>query len=78
MSSTYQLLLAQVQQTRLQFTRIHALTEAWHWLLLVLIFAMFVGYVIWMYRRDTIELRKSTAITLILLRVAALVGILFF
>jgi len=71
-------MFAQVQQTRLQFTRIHALTEAWHWLLLVFICALLVAYVVWMYRRDAIELRKSTAFTLILLRVAALVGILFF
>ena len=28
---------AQVQQTQFQFTRINSLTEAWHWLLLVLI-----------------------------------------
>ena len=71
-------LFAQVQQTRLQFARIHALTEAWHWLLLVFICASLVTYVVWMYRRDASELRKSTACTLILLRVAALVGILFF
>ena len=71
-------MFAQVQQTRLQFARVHALTEAWHWLLLVFICALLVTYVVWMYRRDAIELRKSTACTLILLRVAALVGILFF
>ncbi len=70
--------LAQVQQTQFQFTRVNSLTEAWHWLLLVLICAAFAGYVVWIYKRDTQELRKSTSITLIVLRCAALLGILFY
>jgi len=71
-------LWAQVKQTHFQFTRINAFTEAWHWLLLVLICLAFGAYVVWVYKRDTQELRKSTAITLIVLRCCALLGILFY
>lgn len=71
-------LIAQVQQTHFQFTRVTSLTEAWHWLLLVLICLAFAAYVVWVYKRDTQELRKSTAITLIVLRCCALLGILFY
>ena len=71
-------LWAQVKQTHFQFTRINAFTEAWHWLLLVLICLAFGTYVVWVYKRDTQELRKATAITLIVLRCCALLGILFY
>ena len=69
---------AQVKQTHFQFTRVNALTEAWHWLLLVLICLAFGAYVVWIYKRDTQEIRKSIAITLIVLRGCALLGILFY
>ena len=69
---------AQVKQTHFQFTRVNALTEAWHWLLLVLICLAFGAYVVWIYKRDTQEIRKSIAITLIVLRCCALLGILFY
>ena len=71
-------LWAQVKQTHFQFTRINAFTEAWHWLLLVLVCLAFGTYVVWVYKRDTQELRKATAITLIVLRCFALLGILFY
>ena len=71
-------LWAQAKQTHFQFTRINTLTEAWHWLVLVLICLAFAAYVVWIYKRDTLELRKSTAITLIVLRCFALLGILFY
>lgn len=71
-------LWAQVKQTHFQFTRVNALTEAWHWLLLVLICLAFGTYVVWVYKRDTKELRKSIALTLIVLRCCALLGILFY
>lgn len=69
---------AQVKQTHFQFTRVNALTEAWHWLLLVLICLAFGAYVVWIYKRDTQEIRKAIAITLIVLRCCALLGILFY
>ena len=69
---------AQAKQTHFQFTRVNALTEAWHWLLLVLICLAFGVYVVRVYKRDAQELRKSTALTLIVLRCCALLGILFY
>ena len=71
-------LWAQAKQTHFQFTRVNTLTEAWHWLVLVLICLAFATYVVWIYKRDTQELRKSTAVTLIVLRCFALLGILFY
>ena len=71
-------LWAQAKQTHFQFTRVNTLTEAWHWLVLVLICLAFAAYVVWIYKRDTQELRKSTAVTLIVLRCFALLGILFY
>ena len=71
-------LWAQTKQTHFQFTRVNTLTEAWHWLLLVLICLAFGAYVVWIYKRDTQEIRKSIAITLIVLRCCALLGILFY
>ena len=71
-------MIAQIQQTHFQFTRVNSLTEAWHWLLLLVICIAFGAYVVWIYRRDAGELRKSTSITLVALRCFALLGILFY
>ena len=73
-----ELTLGQVESTRFQLTRITSFSEAWHWLVLVGICLAIAGYVIWMYRRDSRELRKPVSLTLVLLRLSALAGVLFF
>ncbi|MFN0016889.1 MAG: hypothetical protein ACKVP0_01450 [Pirellulaceae bacterium] len=61
-----------------QLARIHSLTEWWHWLVLGLLCLLIGGYVIFMYVKDSVELPAAFAIVLILLRVLAFAGILFF
>ena len=61
-----------------QLARIHSLTEWWHWLVLGLLCLLIGGYVIFMYMKDSVELPVAFAIVLILLRVLAFAGILFF
>ncbi len=76
------LLLAQVPTgdagVYYQLSRIHSLTEWWHWLVLGLLCLLIAGYVIYMYVKDSVELPMSFAMVLVLLRVLAFVGILFF
>lgn len=61
-----------------QFTRLQSMTEWWHWLLLLILAVGIVGYVAFLYRRDSIELPRGVAWVLLLLRVVAFGGILFF
>ena len=61
-----------------QLARIHSLTEWWHWMVLGLLCVLIGGYVIFMYVKDSVELPVSFAMVLVLLRVLAFVGILFF
>ena len=78
MTSFADLALAQVESTRYQLTRVTSFSEAWHWLVLVGICLVIAAYVIWMYRRDSRELRKPVSLTLVFLRLSALAGVLFF
>ena len=78
MTSFADLALAQVESTRYQLTRITSFSEAWHWLVLVGICLVIAAYVIWMYRRDSRDLRKPVSLTLVFLRLSALAGVLFF
>ena len=61
-----------------QFARLHSLSEWWQWLLLMVICVAVVAYVTVLYRRDTVEMRGGVAWSLLLLRLAAFGGILFF
>lgn len=61
-----------------QLARIQSLTEWWHWLVLGLLCLLIGGYVIFMYLKDSVELPTAFAMVLILLRVLAFAGILFF
>ena len=61
-----------------QFARVQALDEWWHWLLLLIVTVAIGAYVVWMYRRDCEELPRPTSIALVLLRLAAFGGILFY
>src|SRR5688572_5738182 len=61
-----------------QLARVQSLTEWWHWLVLGLLCLLIGGYVIFMYVKDSVELSFSFTVVLVLLRVLAFAGILFF
>lgn len=72
------LLAAQSTAFNFRLARLASLDQWWHWLVLAAACLAIVGYVVWMYRRDTVELPRSLTITLALLRLAAFFGILVF
>ena len=61
-----------------EFVRLQSLTQWWHWLLLVLTCGAALAYVALLYRRDSAELPGGVRWLLLLLRVTAFAGILFF
>ncbi|QDU28078.1 hypothetical protein ETAA8_31710 [Anatilimnocola aggregata] len=61
-----------------QLARLQSLSEWWQWLLLIGVIAAIVSYVVWMYRKDSVELTTALAILLGGLRLFALLGILLF
>lgn len=70
-------LLAQ-SATSYRFARLETFTEWWQWLLLVAVVGALGAFVVWMYRRDSVELPRGLAVLLCTLRLAALFGVLFF
>jgi hypothetical protein len=70
-------LLAQTRTTY-EFARLQEYTERWHYLALAVVCAAIAAYAVWMYRRDSVELRRGTGAVLLILRLAALVGLLAF
>jgi hypothetical protein len=72
-------LLAQTTtRTTFELARLQAYSERWHYLLLALVCAAIVGWVAWMVRRDSVELRRPVGLLLLVLRVTALAGLLAF
>jgi hypothetical protein len=71
-------LLAQASTTYHQLTRLRVMSEAWHWLVLIIICVLIGAYVVVLYRRDSVELRRGISIALLVLRLTAFFGILFF
>jgi hypothetical protein len=71
-------LLAQQTNTYYQLTRLRVMSEAWHWLVLLLVCTLVAGYIYYVYRRDSVELRTGISIALLLLRLSAFAGLLFF
>ncbi|MFW6169252.1 MAG: hypothetical protein ACODAD_02100 [Planctomycetota bacterium] len=67
-----------VSSTLLRFTRLQAMSQWWHWLLLIALCAVLVGHVVVMYWRDGVELSRGVRWSLVLLRIAAFAGVLFF
>lgn len=61
-----------------QLARQESFSEWWHWLLLATAIVAMVTYVVWMYRKDSVELTTGLAILLGGLRLCALLGILLF
>jgi hypothetical protein len=52
--------------------------EWWHWLALVASVLGVAAFVVWMYRKDSVELPRGLAVLLCVLRLTAFLGILFF
>jgi hypothetical protein len=61
-----------------QFARVQAMTQWWHWLLLAVVCLLIVVYVVATYFRDSVELGRARRMALLLLRLLAFAGILFF
>ncbi len=61
-----------------QFARLQAMSEWWHWLVLLTVCAALLAVVVFLYRRDSVELPRGVRWTLLALRVLALLGILFY
>ena len=71
------LLLAQTTtRTTYDFEQLQSFTERWHYLLLALVCAAIVAFVGYMYRRDSVELRRGVGVVLLGLRLIALLGLL--
>ena len=61
-----------------EFARLESLTQWWHWLLLLVVCFGVLLYVIVSYIYDSVELPRALAVLLVVLRLAAFVGILFY
>ena len=63
-----------------KLARLQAVTESgwWHWLALVVAVLAVLAFVLWMYRKDSVELPRGLAILLCTLRLLAFAGILFY
>ena len=71
-------LLGQSSQVYYRFSRPQAMTEWWQWLVLASVVLVVGAYVVWMYRRDSMELPRTTCWVLSMLRLLVFAGILFF
>lgn len=76
--SAFQLLADTSTRTFWQLSRLQQLTQWWHWMLLLLVVGLLGAYVVRIYRRDSNELSGGLRGTLLLLRLAALLGLLLF
>jgi hypothetical protein len=70
-------LLAQTRTTY-ELARLQEYSERWQYLLLALACTAIAAFAVWMYRRDTVELRRGVAAVLLGLRLVALAGLLAF
>lgn len=78
MTPAWCLLAETASSTITRFARLQSMSEWWHWLLLIAICAAVLGYSIVMYWFDSVELSRGVSWSLVLLRVLAFGGILFF
>lgn len=74
----YDLLAADTPRDFYQFARLQAMTEWWQWMLLIGVGLLVLAYVVWMYRLDSVELSPALSGLLVLLRLAAFAGVLFY
>ncbi len=78
MTNAMYLLAESTSHTYYRLSRLQAMSEWWHWLLLAGLCALIVTYVIGIYWRDGVDLSRGVRWSLVGLRLCALVGILFF
>ena len=78
MISPIRLPFADVTRTVFEFTQLQSMTQWWHWMALASVVLAVLLFVIYLYRIDTVELRRGTRWLLVTLRIAALLGLLFF
>ncbi len=69
-----------IAQTRVsyQWARLEELDQWWHWGLIAFVCSAVLVYVLLWYRKDAVEQQRSLSWALVLLRVAALLGILLY
>ncbi|MGN6548145.1 MAG: hypothetical protein ACTHK7_24125 [Aureliella sp.] len=67
-------------QTRVyyQWSRFEQLDQWWHYLLLLLAVVAIVAHVVWWYRRDSVEQQTPVRWALLILRLAAFVGLMLY
>ena len=70
-------LLAQTRVTY-QWARFEELDQWWHWALVGFVTVFVLSYVVLWYRRDAVEQQRTVGLALMLLRIAALAGILLY
>ncbi len=78
MTPAWCLLAETASHTLFRFSRLQTMSEWWHWLLLIAVCAAILGYVVVMYWFDSVELSRGVRWSLVLLRLLAFGGILFF
>lgn len=78
MTPQFDLFAAGTASEFFQFARLQAMSEWWHWLVLVTVCTAILVYIVTMYRRDSVELSRGMTWVLVALRVFALLGVLFF
>ena len=66
-----------ITTTRWGLARLQDMNQRWHWLLLLVACVAILGYVIYTYYRDSVELPWGVTLSLLLLRVFAFAAILF-
>ncbi len=72
-------MIAQAQlRSHFEWGRLQTFDQWWHWLLLLLGVSLLAWYIIWMYRKDSVELSRGVAFSLTTLRLAAIAGLIFF
>ena len=70
--------LSAAAAVRYQFTQTQSFSEWWQMPLLVLVCLAVMGFVAYMYYRDSIELRPGVGLFLAIMRIAAFAGLLLF
>jgi hypothetical protein len=63
-------------RTKFEWARLQGFNEWWQKPLLVVVCLLVIGFVAYMYRRDSVELRPGVGLILALLRIAAFAGLL--
>lgn len=78
MTNAMVLLAESTSHTYYRLSRLQAMSEWWHWLLLAGLCVLMVAYVVGIYWRDGADLSRGVRWSLVALRLCALLGILFF